>query len=84
MNRQTNHQPLQGRVALVTGAGGTMGRAAVEALVAQGCRVGLVDIKRDAMRATEARFCAGVHAVACDIGDARAVALVWCARNNGT
>jgi 3-oxoacyl-[acyl-carrier protein] reductase len=69
MNRQINHHPLQGRVALVTGAGGTMGRAA------QGCRVGLVDLRRDAMRATEARFCAVVHAVACDIGDAGAVAV---------
>ena len=68
-----NDQSLQGRVALVTGAGGTMGSAVVEALVAQGCRVALVDLNREAMRASEARFGAAVHAVACDIGDASAV-----------
>lgn len=69
-----NATPLQGKVALVTGAGGTMGRAAAESLLAQGCRVGLVDLNRDAMRGTQAQFGAAVFAVVCDIGDAQAVA----------
>ncbi len=34
-----NMQTLQDKVAVVTGAGGTMGRAVVDALLAQGCRV---------------------------------------------
>ncbi len=68
-----NDQNLQGRVALVTGAGGTMGRAVVEALVAQGCRVAMLDLKREAMRAAEAQHGSAVLALACDIGDEAAV-----------
>jgi 3-oxoacyl-[acyl-carrier protein] reductase len=68
-----NANTLQGRVALVTGAGGTMGRAVVDALVAQGCRVGMLDLKRDAMRAAEARHGSAVLALGCDIGDEAAV-----------
>ena len=44
-----NSRPLDGKVALVTGAGGTMGRAVVRALVDDGCRVALVDIAEAAM-----------------------------------
>jgi 3-oxoacyl-[acyl-carrier protein] reductase len=68
------NQPLKNKVALVTGAGGTMGRAVVNALVAEGCRVGLVDLNRDAMRPLEQGHGDAVHALACDIGDAQAVA----------
>lgn len=65
---------LQGKVALVTGAGGTMGRATAEALLAQGCRVGLIDLRRESMAALEQRHGASVLALACDIGDVAAVA----------
>ncbi|MEO7245029.1 MAG: SDR family NAD(P)-dependent oxidoreductase [Rubrivivax sp.] len=65
---------LQDKVALVTGAGGTMGRAAAEALIALGCRVALIDLKRESMRPVEARFGDKVFAVGCDIGDPAAVA----------
>jgi 3-oxoacyl-[acyl-carrier protein] reductase len=68
-----NSNPLQGRVALVTGAGGTMGRAVVDALVAQGCRVGMLDLNREAMRAAEAQHGDAVLALGCDIGDEAAV-----------
>jgi 3-oxoacyl-[acyl-carrier protein] reductase len=68
-----NSNPLQGKVALVSGAGGTMGRAAVDALVAQGCRVGMLDLKREAMRAAEAQHGDAVLALGCDIGGAAAV-----------
>ena len=65
--------PLQGRVALVTGAGGTMGRAVVDALVAQGCRVGMLDLRRESMHAAEATHGDAVLALGCDIGDEAAV-----------
>ena len=68
-----NSNPLQDRMALVTGAGGTMGRAVVDALVAQGCRVAMLDLKREAMRAAEARHGDAVLALGCDIGDEAAV-----------
>lgn len=61
------------KVAVVTGAGGTMGRAVVDTLAAQGCRVAMVDVRRDAMEPALARHRARVLAVACDIRDASAV-----------
>ena len=68
-----NMASLQDKVALVTGAGGTMGRAVVRALVDDGCRVALVDIASAAMAPLEAEFGARVAAFACDISDAEAV-----------
>ncbi|MEO7851763.1 MAG: SDR family NAD(P)-dependent oxidoreductase [Rubrivivax sp.] len=69
-----NFPSLQDKVALVTGAGGTMGRAAVEALIEIGCRVALIDLKRESLRPIEERFGAKVVAVGCDIADPLAVA----------
>jgi len=68
-----NHRPLDGKVALVTGAGGTMGRAVVRALVEDGCRVALVDIAEAAMAPLEIELGACVAAFACDISDADVV-----------
>jgi 3-oxoacyl-[acyl-carrier protein] reductase len=65
---------LQGRVAVVTGAAGTMGRAVVDVLLGQACRVGLVDRDAVALGPLQARFGERVCAVACDIGDVEAVA----------
>jgi 3-oxoacyl-[acyl-carrier protein] reductase len=64
---------LQGKVALVTGAGGTMGRAVVQALAEDGCRVGLVDLNEAAMQPLLADLGSAACAVACDIGDPGAV-----------
>ena len=63
-----------GKVAVVTGAGGTMGAAVVRVLLEDGCRVGLVDLAPESMRALEAEFGGSVCAVACDIADPAAVA----------
>ena len=67
-------KPLVGKVALVTGAGGTMGSAVVEALIDDGCRVALIDIAATSMLALERKYGSAVHAVVCDIADPAAVA----------
>jgi 3-oxoacyl-[acyl-carrier protein] reductase len=68
-----NDRPLQDKIALVTGAGGTMGRAVVRALVEDGCRVAMIDIAGPAMTPLAAELGSRVAAFACDISDAAAV-----------
>jgi 3-oxoacyl-[acyl-carrier protein] reductase len=65
--------PLEGKVALVTGAGGTMGRAVVDALRADGCRVAMIDLSLASMESLAARHGDAVLAVACDISQAESV-----------
>ena len=62
-------QPLQGKTALVTGAGGTMGRAVVRALIDDGCRVALIDLNMAAMEPLQTEYGGRVHAVTCNIAD---------------
>ncbi|MGP8473581.1 SDR family NAD(P)-dependent oxidoreductase [Burkholderia sp. PR2] len=74
--RQADWLRLDGQVCVVTGAAGGIGTSIVEALVAAGARVALLD--RDADRtiaATERLRTAGgdVVAIGCDIGDAASV-----------
>jgi len=64
---------LQDKVAVVTGAGGTMGRAVVDSLVAQGCRVAMVDLREAAMTDAVSRHGKRVIALACDIRHPAAV-----------
>lgn len=66
--------PLQDKVAVVTGAAGTMGRATVQALLADGCCVAMVDRAEAPLRELEAAHGARVAGFACDISDAAAVA----------
>lgn len=64
---------LQGKVAVVTGATGGIGRALVSAFAGEGARVVLVD--REAARAAEAAAeLGGALAIGCDIADPAAVA----------
>lgn len=65
---------LNDKVAVVTGAAGTMGRAVVQALLADGCRVAMVDRSEVPLRALEADCGARAFGVVCDIADADAVA----------
>ena len=60
-------------MAVVTGAGGTMGRALVHMLADDGCKVAMVDIAEESMRGLERQHGDGVLAMPCDIGDADAV-----------
>ena len=68
-----NAPALRGKVAVVTGAGGTMGRAVVRALVDDGCRVAAIDVDAGSMAAQAAEFGDAMLALACDISDAAAV-----------
>ena len=44
-------RPLEGRIALITGAGRGLGKAMAEGLAAKGARVALLDIERDVLAA---------------------------------
>ncbi len=70
MSDPSGMHTLQDKVAVVTGAGGTMGRAAAEALAAQGCRVALVDIRSEPMMPLAQSLGSRALAVACDIRSA--------------
>ncbi|KUZ02939.1 MULTISPECIES: SDR family NAD(P)-dependent oxidoreductase [unclassified Burkholderia] len=75
-NRKVDWLHLDGQVCVVTGAAGGIGTSIVEALVAAGARVALLD--RDADRtiavAERMRTAGGdVVAIGCDIGDAASV-----------
>lgn len=61
---------LQDKVAVVTGAAGTMGRAVVQSLVGHGCRVALVDVQASALEALKQRHGPRVFPLPCDIRDA--------------
>lgn len=60
-------ETLAGCVAVVTGAGGTMGRSVVDALLARGCRVAMVDVNAEALHPLALQHGKQVLALACDI-----------------
>lgn len=67
---------IEGRAALITGGAGGIGYAAAEALGAEGARIVLVDLAKDAAEAqARALTSAGIEAIglAADVTDARAV-----------
>ena len=67
---------LAGRVAVVTGAGGGIGRATAVSLAAAGCRIGLIERNADTLAATLAEIEAlGQQAIMleCDVSDPASV-----------
>jgi len=64
-------KPLQGQVAVITGAAGTIGTAIARALRAQGAEVALLD--RDAAGVQSAAKALNGLGVACDVTDRRSV-----------
>ena len=47
-------RPLEGRTAVITGAGRGLGKAMAEGLAAQGARIALVDVENDVLAAAVA------------------------------
>jgi rhamnose utilization protein RhaD (predicted bifunctional aldolase and dehydrogenase)/NAD(P)-dependent dehydrogenase (short-subunit alcohol dehydrogenase family) len=66
-----SQKPLQGQVAVITGAAGTIGTAIAKALRAQGAEVALLD--RDATGAKSAAKTLNGIGIACDVTDRRSV-----------
>jgi 3-oxoacyl-[acyl-carrier protein] reductase len=69
----SNQQPLKGKVALVTGAAGTMGLAATRVLLEDGCHVAMVDVNQERNRALASELGVGAMAFSFDISDVDAV-----------
>jgi 3-oxoacyl-[acyl-carrier protein] reductase len=65
--------PLQDKLALVTGAAGTMGRAVARALLADGCRVALIDCAEAPLWALQAELGERALGWVCDISQPEAV-----------
>ena len=65
--------PLQDKIAIVTGAAGTMGAAAARFLLQDGCSVALFDINAKALDELTKTFSGRVLPVTCDISDQNAV-----------
>lgn len=63
---------LEGRVALVTGAAGTMGLATVRMLLADGFRVAMADVNAKRLEQEAALLGAGAFPLAADISDPKA------------
>ncbi len=66
-------KPLAGQIAVVSGAGGTIGAATAKAFAAAGAEVALLDLDADAARARAKEIGGAALGIACDVTDARSV-----------
>lgn len=73
-NRGAMDTSLQGKVALVTGAGSGLGETTARALAGAGCRVACLDLREAEAVRTAVGIGAGAIAVGCDVSDAGQVA----------
>ncbi|MGH6665722.1 MAG: bifunctional aldolase/short-chain dehydrogenase [Pseudolabrys sp.] len=65
--------PLEGQVAVITGAGGAIGAAAAKVFAAAGAQVALLDIDAKAAEAQAKAIGGGAIAISCDVTDAASV-----------
>ena len=65
---------IAGKVALVTGAARSLGRADAQALAAEGCRVAILDLNAEGAAEAAQEIGGGARAYACDITDRGQVA----------
>ncbi len=69
--------PLEGQVAVITGAGGAIGAAAARAFAQAGADVALLDLDLAAAQKTAAAIGGAARALQCDVTDAAAVAAAY-------
>ena len=65
--------PLQGQVAVITGAGGAIGAATAKAFAAAGAEVALLDLDKKAVQEKAAAIGDAAIAIACDVTKAQSV-----------
>lgn len=78
LQRMPKPKPLSGKIALVTGSGGGIGKAIAKKFAAEGACVMLNDVNGERLRATEHEFslqfgCDSVRAIEMDVTDASSV-----------
>lgn len=75
LQRMPKEQPLSRKVALITGAGGGIGKAIADKLAAEGANVVLTDINEDRLKEAHATYKRDVSAYAvCDVTDTKSIA----------
>lgn len=78
LQRMPKEKPLSRRVAIVTGAGGGIGKAIADKLAAEGACVVLTDIAEDRLKEANATFARDVSTYAvCDVANADSVAAAF-------
>jgi rhamnose utilization protein RhaD (predicted bifunctional aldolase and dehydrogenase)/NAD(P)-dependent dehydrogenase (short-subunit alcohol dehydrogenase family) len=70
-------KPLAGQIAVITGAGGTIGAATAKAFAAAGAEVALLDLDEGAARERAKNLGGGALAVKCDVTDAASVSAAF-------
>ncbi len=75
LQRMPKEQPLSRKVALVTGAGGGIGKAIADKLAAEGANVVLTDINETSLKEAHATYKRDVSTYAiCDVTDTKSIA----------
>ncbi|WP_298878716.1 bifunctional aldolase/short-chain dehydrogenase [uncultured Polaribacter sp.] len=75
LQRMPKEKPLSRKVAMVTGAGGGIGKAIADKLAAQGANVVLTDINEDALKEANATYARDVSSYAvCDVTSTDSIA----------
>jgi NAD(P)-dependent dehydrogenase (short-subunit alcohol dehydrogenase family) len=73
----TAEKPLAGQIAVITGAGGTIGAATAKAFAAAGAEVALLDLDERAAQAAAKALGGVALAVRCDVTDAASVSAAF-------
>ncbi len=74
LQRQPKEKPLSGKVAIITGASGGIGKAIADKLVTEGANVVLTDINKKALKKAATTFKKDqVTCIACDVTDEKAI-----------
>jgi rhamnose utilization protein RhaD (predicted bifunctional aldolase and dehydrogenase)/NAD(P)-dependent dehydrogenase (short-subunit alcohol dehydrogenase family) len=73
----TAEKPLAGQIAVITGAGGTIGAATAKAFAAAGAEVALLDLDERAAQAAAKALGGAALAVRCDVTDAASVSAAF-------